>query len=469
MAWIPGNIRRGDGGAAALGADVVVRLVAGNETSLRHHFWEMHMEDAEKPEVVICSIILFMAGILCSAAGIGGGGIYVAVLMVAGGLTPHNAVPLSKAVVLFGALASLVVNLRRLAAGGSEPTAERHVIDFDACRVVVPASLIGTFIGVLLNWHTGDTTIVIVLTNLLVFMTIMVVREALKQQHEEMHEQHHRRGLPAEVAGMSSSSGGTTQEIGEKLPLLPKAKTALARKAATPSHRELGRHDVALASILLFVVILSGVLRFHMHACQEEKRSQANGKLDASGACNHPIIATLFAGHMEVWMSDERIAFVMQLIALSLPLWSCSMIAYTNGREAYQKGGWSVPKILAYQAVAVTTGTLAGLVGVGGGLIFSPFFLLTGMDPAMAVGTSSTCVLFTSSSTTIQYVFTDRIIMSLALVYGLVTLVASWTGTKLVHWLQDRFARRSHITWIVAMGVALSAALALAKLVGVGV
>merc|ERR1740121_1789970 len=94
--------------------------------------------------------------------------------------------------------------------------------------------------------------------------------------------------------------------------------------------------------------------------------------------------------------------------------------------------------ILSYQVMAVSTGLLAGLVGVGGGLIFSPF-LVMGMDPSVAVATSSTCVLFTSSSTTIQYLFTDRAIMSLAFVYGMITLVASWMGTSLVHQLQDRF------------------------------
>mmetsp|Transcript_39057 Transcript_39057/g.71119 ORF Transcript_39057/g.71119 Transcript_39057/m.71119 type:complete len:439 (-) Transcript_39057:24-1340(-) len=431
------SIRRDDSLAAAFGADVVVKLVAGNETSLRHHFWEVHWDEVEKPQVVWCSFVLFLAGILCSAAGIGGGGIFVTILMVAGGLTPHNAVPLSKAVVFFGALASLLVNLRRLLS--ARGNVDHHVIDFDACRVVVPAALIGTFIGVLLNWHTPDATIVILLSCLLVFMTVMVVREALKQRQEEI-ETYFR---PGESAGDESK------------PILP---------SCASEQRLLSRQDVGLAGCLLFVVVLSGVLRFHMRACQEEKRSQASGKDPATGACQHPIIATLFAGRMEVWMSDERIAFVMQLIAMSLPLWSCSTLAYTYGQEAHQKAGWSVAKVGAYQAVSVATGILAGLVGVGGGLIFSPFFLLAGMDPAMAVGTSSTCVLFTSSSTTIQYVFTDRIIMSLAIVYGLVTLIASWTGTTLVHALQDRFARRSHITWIVALGVALSAALAMAKL-----
>merc|ERR1719270_1174579 len=111
---------------------------------------------------------------------------------------------------------------------------------------------------------------------------------------------------------------------------------------------------------------------------------------------------------------------------------------------------WRLGDVISYQFMGVFTGCFAGLVGVGGGLVFSPFFLVMGMDPAASVATSSTCVLFTSSSTTMQYLLTDRVIMSLALVYGLTCSVASYAGTSLVHILQDQFnGRKSYVTMIV--------------------
>merc|ERR1719270_1455785 len=111
---------------------------------------------------------------------------------------------------------------------------------------------------------------------------------------------------------------------------------------------------------------------------------------------------------------------------------------------------WRLGDVAQYQGMALFTGCFAGLVGVGGGLIFSPFFLVMGMDPAAAVATSSTCVLFTSSSTTAQYLLTDRVIMSLALVYGLTCSVASYAGTNLVYVVQDQFnGRKSYVTMIV--------------------
>merc|ERR1740121_305484 len=119
---------------------------------LVHPFWVFDWSEVWAPHVAWCSIVLFLSGVLCSAAGIGGGGVYVAVLMVMGFLSPHDAVPLSKAVVFFGAMATLALNLKRNQSKASE---KGSIIDFNAVRVTVPAALIGTFLGVAMNFHAS--------------------------------------------------------------------------------------------------------------------------------------------------------------------------------------------------------------------------------------------------------------------------------------------------------------------------
>merc|ERR1719197_1911454 len=178
----------------------------------------------------------------------------------------------------------------------------------------------------------------------------------------------------------------------------------------------------------------------------------------------HPV-NKIFRGHMQSWMSDATMASVLQQLVGGIPMWLCVAITIHFGFVANREVGWQPRSVVLYQVVSVATGLLAGLVGVGGGLILSPFFLLTGMEPAVAVGTSATCVLFTSSSTTMQYIFTDRIIMSLAVVYGVVCCLASFMGTWLVHYIQERWSRKSYITTIVAVSVAISAMLSIVKFV----
>merc|ERR1719421_646902 len=123
-------------------------------------------------------------------------------------------------------------------------------------------------------------------------------------------------------------------------------------------------------------------------------------------------------------MKDAPTAMILQQMVWSLPIWSCIAITVHFGFVANREVGWRPRSVVTYQVVSILTGLLAGLVGVGGGLILSPFFILTGMEPSVAVGTSATCVLFTSTSTTIQYMLTDRIHMALAVVYGTVCLLA---------------------------------------------
>lgn len=124
-------------------------------------------------------------------------------------------------------------------------------------------------------------------------------------------------------------------------------------------------------------------------------------------------------------------------------------------------GRRSIERILLYLGVAMAPGALAGHEGVGGGLVLELFFLNTGMESAQAHLSRERS---TSCSTTISYVFTDRIIMSLAVAYGLVALVVSYAGTSLVHMIQVRFeARRSYMSMIVALVVALSALLCVTK------
>merc|ERR1719389_1438847 len=108
-------------------------------------------------------------------------------------------------------------------------------------------------------------------------------------------------------------------------------------------------------------------------------------------------------------------------------------------RTLVKQEGWGMRSTLGYSSMALFTGCFAGLVGIGGGLVFSPFMLWMGLAPSVAVATSSTCVIFTSSSTTMQYLFTDRITIALALIYGVCSSIASYVGTSAVHALQEKF------------------------------
>merc|ERR1719359_1830757 len=180
-------------------------------------------------------------------------------------------------------------------------------------------------------------------------------------------------------------------------------------------------------------------------------------------ACRHPVLEVLFGDSMEHWLKNNGTAMGFMVSTLCFPIIACTLIGCYFGQDLCSNQGWSGSKVVKFGAMALITGLLAGLVGIGGGLIFSPFLLVIGVEPATAVATSSACVIFTSSSTTMQYMLIDRVRMAMAVFYGVVNMAASWAGTKMVHKLQENFARRSYITFIVAAAVGVSTVLAISK------
>ena len=51
-----------------------------------------------------------------------------------------------------------------------------------------------------------------------------------------------------------------------------------------------------------------------------------------------------------------------------------------------------------------TSGCMAGLLGIGGGLILGPLLLQLNIHPMVSTATSNFLVLFTASSTSIQFI-----------------------------------------------------------------
>lgn len=430
----------------------------------RHPMWNFEGARLSETELYICGIVLFFAGVLCSAGGIGGGGIYVTVLMVFGRLDVKDAVPLSKFIVFFGAMISLVMNLHKMFDKATKKESD-VLIDYNICRLVVPSALLGTYLGVFFNRHIPSWGIVAILSSILAAITLQVSFETFKQFREEQSLQTPTGESPIDVPEPESEPGEVDPNAGHDIivaehSIVGKCESTEPPRMCLDAQRNLGARDTVVLISMLIIVIVLGVFRFHAGQCRE-----ALARADASlHACHHPSLIWLGYDTLQALMDDAWRADALRSLSLISAVVICLTLALVYSTEL-SKSGWSCCNIAKYCSMSIITGCLAGLVGIGGGLIFSPFFLIMGLPPATAVATSSTCVIFTSASTSFQYLFTDRIIMSLAIVYGLVNLSASYLGTSIVHVLQDRFsARKSYISAIVAAGVLISTILSLMKL-----
>ena len=64
---------------------------------------------------------------------------------------------------------------------------------------------------------------------------------------------------------------------------------------------------------------------------------------------------------------------------------------------------WTTKYVTLIPLIFFTAGLVAGLLGIGGGLVVGPLLLEMGVNPLVSVATSSFTVLLTGSSTAIQF------------------------------------------------------------------
>lgn len=428
--------------------------------------WHMMLEGG----ALRAGLCLFFAGILCCAGGIGGGGIYVTVLMVFGSLSVHDAIPLSKVVVFAASTPSLILNLAKTISL-QETEKNKTLIDWNLCRVVIPFALIGTLVGVFLNGVIPGKVIVLLLSTLLVGILAMTIHTGYRQHSKErLDEEREASILTCRGTGEVPESSHTQAQETISAKYLSNEQGHGEGKPAIEDANLLTNKEIVLAASMLLTIVYCGTLHYHAEKCALDRSSDEN-------ACHHPIAQVVTLGQMPR-LKLSGFSMVLGTLALLLAITYCFTIGICSILHVVRKGQvygslhrfdtmQDYPGVIVgfYILMATVTGCLAGLVGIGGGLIFSPVFIQMGLDPHIAVATSATCVIFTSSSTTFQYLFSDRIIVALIFSFCVPHLFAAYTGTKLVHYIQDNYgAKKSWITWIVALGVGVSFFLAISKL-----
>ena len=95
---------------------------------------------------ILVIIFLSSMSIVATAAGVGGGAIYSAILMFVENFSAMEAFPVSNFVILFCTLITFYIGVISKA-----KNTEQRFVDYDVVAVFVPTMLLGTKLGVLLN------------------------------------------------------------------------------------------------------------------------------------------------------------------------------------------------------------------------------------------------------------------------------------------------------------------------------
>jgi len=366
---------------------------------------------------IVSFLIFFIAAGVSAGGGIGGGGIFVPILVLVGQFVTKEAVPLSNIIVSGASVANLVQNFPK-----RHPTfPNRPLIDYSVALLIEPQTLGGTIVGVYLHQIFPSYLILLLLT---IVMTLTTIRTTMKGVALYRKEK---------IALRANRKADSITD-GEATPLMD------IQESKAPDRKIV----ISWIRILALIVILA----------------------------ISTVLAILKGGGGEVSMVGVRACSpVYWLIAAAIfPLifvvWGYE--GYLVIKESKQRQGfpklpgevrWTLGKVFGVGIVSFLAGILASLLGVGGGIIKGPVLIELGLPPEVVAATSAYMIIFTSLSASVQYIIIGSVMYDYGVVLFFIGLIAAFAGQTSLNWMVAKYKKKSYIIFVIAMVIGTSAIL----------
>ena len=118
---------------------------------------------------------------------------------------------------------------------------------------------------------------------------------------------------------------------------------------------------------------------------------------------------------------------------------------------------WSFNQSISIAFIGLTSGFIAGTIGIGGGVVLGPILLSYGIFPVVSTVTTNFLVLLTSSSTSLQFILSDMMNFQYAFVSIIFSILGSYVGTKVIHHYFTKSGRQSLLIFALVLVIGSSA------------
>lgn len=93
---------------------------------------------------------------------------------------------------------------------------------------------------------------------------------------------------------------------------------------------------------------------------------------------------------------------------------------------------WNLHTIYVITIIAFLGGLVSSIVGVGGGIIFSPLLVSLDMHPTVAVSTAIYIEIYMVLTTTVQYIISNMLYYKFGIFLGCFATVGTLVGLNLI-------------------------------------
>ncbi|KAF4677254.1 hypothetical protein FOL47_002493 [Perkinsus chesapeaki] len=352
-------------------------------------------------------IIWFIASGLAVSAGVGGGGIFVPLGILLLRFSTKASTGLSQASICGASLAGLIINSR-----ARHPKASRPLIDFEMALFLSPMEMAGALLGALIQAVLPTWLVIIIMVIVLGFTSFKTFRRGFIVYRRERESRNDVQPTCAVVAADGAPDGIVEYPLEKYIKLC-----------------------IVWATVLLLLIFRGG-----------------------KGTDSIIPEAVPYCG----WAYWTLSAIVMMwLILFGLLMGRCALL---NSASKLAVGypfvdgdvTWSYVTFIKYSFATFLAGVMAGLLGIGGGMVLGPLMLHLGILPQVSTATTATLIFFTSSSAALVFIMSGLVTWGYALVY----FTAAFLGTLVGKTIIDRMVKRKNLTAILILLLATIIALA---------
>jgi uncharacterized membrane protein YfcA len=353
---------------------------------------------------------------MSNASGLGGGLLFIPVLLLILNFYPHEAIPISKIVIFAGALTSFIQNTKV-----KRPHRNCKALNYNLIIVNTSNLLLGTVFGVTLNKILPNTLILFLLCILLFYYSYKTFKTFLKFYNEEANTDLH--SMSSQMNSISPRN--TNNDINQPIDQV---------------EREIYKDQFLLRwdklQFVLFPFLIMAILSILRESNIVSKCS------------------------LLYWV-------LILLFALTVIIFDYFVLLHIEKEYNYRKLinfpydakdiNWNRDTIIKLNAIGFIAGFIAGTIGIGGGVVLGPILLDLGIHPIVGTVTTNFLVLITSSSTTFQFILFEMLNFQYGFLCIIFSALGSYCGTYLVNNYVKNTGKQSFIVLILFFVVVISA------------
>ncbi len=117
---------------------------------------------------------------------------------------------------------------------------------------------------------------------------------------------------------------------------------------------------------------------------------------------------------------------------------------------------WDFKKLQYYSFFTFVAGIVAGLIGIGGGMVLGPLMIVMGVNPRVSTATTATMILLTSSSVAVMFVMSGLVPWQYAVYFFCVCLMGAYIGKTRIDAYIKKTGMGSLLVGILATIIALA-------------